>query len=116
MKREVITGVTGAQYDVLPNAEQQATEKVSILDEAAALIYGDREKTYGPPEDNLSAIAQYWSTHLSTRHHAEVKLDAEDVCLMMVLLKAARLAHDTRHRDGMVDACGYFALMERVQK
>jgi Domain of unknown function (DUF6378) len=109
MQREVITGVTGAKYDVLPSAEQQAKEKVSILDEAAARFHGE-------PGRDLITVANFWSQFLATRYEVEVHLKQEDVCLMMSLLKTAQLAIDPTHRAASVDACGYFALMERVQK
>jgi hypothetical protein len=35
---------------------------------------------------------------------------------MMTLLKAARLGNDVTHRDSLVDAAGYLALLERIQK
>ena len=88
----------------------------SILDEAKDIIYGDREKTYGAPDKNLVAIAGYWANHLNTRFGVYHDISPEDVCIMMVLLKAARLGNDITHRDSQVDAVGYLALLERIQK
>ena len=88
----------------------------SILDEAQHIIYGDREKTYGAPDKNLVAIAGYWANHLNTRFGVYHDISPEDVCIMMVLLKAARLGNDITHRDSQVDAVGYLALLERIQK
>ena len=34
---------------------------------------------------------------------------------MITGLKLARLANDVEHRDSQVDACGYLALLERIQ-
>lgn len=82
----------------------------SILDEAKAIIYGDREKTYGAPAKNLKMIGDLWAAY------SGVPFTAEDVCNMMILLKVARLANDPKHRDSQVDLCGYAALMERIQK
>lgn len=95
--------------------------KENILQEAMRIIYGDREKTYGSPEKNLLTIAGLWATYLKGKY-PDKPLDAmfymtiDDVCLMMVLLKVARLANDPTHRDSQADGCGYFALMERVQE
>lgn len=83
---------------------------MSILEEAAAIIYGDREKTYGAPEKNLALIAKLWAGYKG------VGFTVEDICLMMILVKVARLANDSKHHDSQVDLCGYAALMERVQK
>lgn len=88
----------------------------SILNEAQSIIYGDREKTYGAPDKNLVAIAGYWANHLNTRFGVYHDISPEDVCIMMVLLKAARLGNDITHRDSQVDAVGYLALLERIQK
>ena len=78
----------------------------SVLEEAQAIIYGDREKTYGHPSKNLNVIASYWSEHLGTI------VTVEDVCIMMMLLKIALLRNTPGHRDSIVDTCGYAALIE----
>lgn len=95
---------------------ENAVETKSILDEAKDIIYGDREKTYGAPDKNLVAIAGYWSNHLLTRFGVYHDITGADVCIMMTLLKAARLGNDVTHRDSLVDAVGYLALLERIQK
>jgi hypothetical protein len=82
----------------------------SVLEEAQEIIYGDREKTYGHPSKNLNLIAQYWSGHLGKT------ITANDVCIMMCMLKLARLKNQPEHRDSMVDTAGYIALAERVQE
>jgi len=93
-----------------------AVETKSVLDDAKDIIYGDREKTYGAPDKNLVAIAGYWSNHLLTRFGVFHEITGADVCVMMTLLKAARLGNNLTHRDSLVDAVGYLALLERIQK
>lgn len=86
-----------------------------ILEEAHAVIYGDREKTYGDPGKNLRIIADYWNTYLISKGFDFLEgLDYDDVANMMALLKIARLGNSPLHRDSMVDACGYLALADRV--
>ena len=89
----------------------------SILSEAHSIIYGDRERTYGSPAKNLETIAAYWTAHLRARGFMADSsvLSADDVAIMMTGLKLARLANDVEHRDSQVDACGYLALLERIQ-
>ena len=87
---------------------------MDALKEAHDIIHGDREKTYGAPDKNLKTIAAYWRTHLQARFGVDVDLSPQDVCVMMVCLKAARLANDMQHRDSIVDGAGYFGLMDRV--
>jgi hypothetical protein len=81
---------------------------MNILDEAQSIIYGDREKTYGNPAKNLNNIANFWSIYL------DKEISAQDVATMMVLLKLARMMNDPSHRDSLVDAVGYLALIERI--
>ena len=90
-----------------------------ILEEAHTVIYGDREATYGDPGKNLRTIADYWETYLRSRGYWNENCDGmkfDDVANMMVLLKIARLGNTPLHRDSMVDACGYLALADRVQR
>lgn len=85
----------------------------TILQEATDLIYGDREETYGEPHVNLERIAGLWNAYLDD---ANVLLGAEDVALMMILLKVARLKHTPDHRDSLADVAGYAALIERINE
>lgn len=95
----------------LPN--KPASRKTAI-EQAVAVIYGDREKTYGDPGKNLRVIAEYWSTHLSATKGQNIHLTVPDVCVMMILLKQARLANTPNHEDSIVDTIGYAALLDRV--
>jgi len=87
---------------------------MSILDEAKEIIYGDREKTYGHPSKNLEVIAVMWTAYIQSRNVAT--LTAQDVALMMTLLKVARLANSPDHHDSLVDSVGYLALVERCNE
>ena len=87
----------------------------TILEEADQIIYGDREQTYGKPSKNLDCIAQLWTAYLTNRKNSDEELGAVDVAAMMTLLKIARLANSPDHRDSLVDAVGYLALIERCQ-
>lgn len=88
---------------------------MTILEEADQIIYGDREQTYGKPSKNLDCIAQLWTAYLTNRKNSDEELGAVDVAAMMTLLKIARLANSPDHRDSLVDAVGYLALIERCQ-
>lgn len=90
-------------------------ENKSVLDEAKEIIYGDREKTYGHPSKNLEVIARMWSAYLKATG-VTCTLVPQDIAVMMVLLKAARLGNDPSHRDSIVDICGYAALVERCKE
>ena len=90
------------------------SEQMSVLKEANAIIYGDREKTYGHPDKNLKAIATMWDVYINNTNSREI--NAKDVAAMMMLVKVARFANDPPHRDNLVDICGYAALIERCDE
>jgi len=100
--------------DLIRDKSDTANGDKSVLKEAQAIIYGDRENTYGHPSKNLKAIAAMWNAYLNSVGGRE--LNAQDVCVMMVLLKGARLANDPNHHDSVVDICGYAALIERCEE
>lgn len=88
--------------------------KKDILDEATQVVAG-RGKSYGAPEDNFQRIARLWNAHLRNRYPDHIvgsvgfQLDAQDVAMMMALMKIARLANDPNHHDSWVDVAGYAA-------
>lgn len=75
----------------------------SILNRAIECVCGEREQDYGSPEDNFGRIATYWSAHLG------MEITAEDVAVMMALLKIARIGTGTATDDSWVDLAGYAA-------
>jgi hypothetical protein len=88
----------------------------NILKEAHAIIYGDREKTYGHPSKNLNTIAVMWRAYLNAMSKDLDQLGAKDVAALMMLVKVARFANDPNHRDNLIDICGYAALVERCDE
>lgn len=103
-----------------PKVEVKRTKvmkaKVSVLEEAQTIIYGDREKTYGHPAKNLKTIANMWSAYMNNMDDGNFTITAKDVAAMMMLVKVARFANDPSHRDNLVDVCGYAALIERCDE
>ena len=85
---------------------------MSVLDEAAALVNGDRQAAYGHPRDNHACTAALWTAYLQRRSDASTPdtpvtgVDAYDVCMLNILQKVSRLAH-SRTRDGLVDIAGF---------
>ena len=91
------------------------TEWVSpTLKKADEIINGERQDQYGDPEDSFLAIANYWSAYLIDHISAfedTVQLKAEDVAVMLALMKIARMSGQKWHPDNAVDACGYLAIL-----
>jgi hypothetical protein len=80
--------------------------RVSVLTEAASLITGDRNKTYGSPTENFANIAALWNVQIG--HKLTTPLTAADVAQLMVQVKMARMIAQPK-RDNYVDAAGYLA-------
>ena len=81
--------------------------RYEVLSKASYLINGDREQEHGQPKHNFRRIAKMWSGYL------EKDITPSDVCVMMVLLKAARLRHKLSD-DSFIDMAGYAALGSEV--
>ena len=72
-----------------------------ILKHATDLVGGDRAAQHGDKTANHQNIANLWSAYLST------PITADQVAIMMVLLKAARTKTGSVNRDDFVDMAGY---------
>lgn len=86
--------------------------RADILHAAEKCVCGQREQDYGTPEDNFETIAELWETYLRRACVDEaggVYIDANDVAIMMVLLKIARIAAGGGKADSWIDLAGYAA-------
>lgn len=84
------------------------TTRAEILDAAKEIVTGDREKQYGKPEDNFADIAEFWTTYTGC------PISAEDVAIMMTLLKIARIRSGNYKADSFVDLCGYASIAAEI--
>ena len=84
------------------------TNRSEILDRANDIVNGIRISSYGQPEDNFQLIADYWSMYLVHKGKMNDVLSNEDVTVMMILLKIARLGGEGTE-DCFVDIAGYAA-------
>lgn len=78
--------------------------RTECLQTAEKIVTGERQKAYGGVEDNFSTIAKLWNTYKG----ADI-FTAQDVAVMMALLKIARIATGTGTADSFVDLAGYAA-------
>jgi hypothetical protein len=88
------------------------TDAASILQEAAALVSGDRNKTHGTKADNLGKTALVWQAYLDIRRPGP--LTAEDAGHMMALMKMVRTQTGAHNPDDYVDGAGWFACAGEV--
>jgi hypothetical protein len=77
--------------------------RTEVLEKAKECVCGQRDQEYGSPEDNFATIAQFWSAYKN------VNFTANDVAIMMALLKIARIKTGTATDDSYVDLAGYAA-------
>lgn len=84
----------------------KVTLREGILYEAADLITGDRNKTYGSPTQNFQDTAKLWTVLLRHKLGPDQELDGTDVAKLMIGLKLARMAAQPK-RDNWVDIAGY---------
>ena len=83
-----------------------------ILQAAERCVCGDRDASYGGPEDSFALIASLWEPIIRSRcvpPGADVAVDAVTVALLMAELKIARAVTNTGHMDSWVDLAGYAA-------
>ena len=67
-------------------------------------IIGNRGENYGNCRDNFKRIADLWSDYKG------VEFSREDVAVLFMLAKIARLAQTPGHKDSLLDIGGYAAL------
>lgn len=89
-----------AQEEIMPD----------ILNEAFQVINGDRQDSYGKPEDSFQIISEFWSTYLKHRFKIDILLTPLDTVHLMSLFKHARLLGQAPVRDNYRDAVGYLAI------
>jgi hypothetical protein len=76
----------------------------------AASVVAHRRKTYGDPCASMTAIAQRWSITLGRN------VTPQQVALCLIDLKLARLAHNPKHKDSILDIAGYAAVLLEVAR
>lgn len=107
---QVIAGIGSPNWREPVPERIPESERGRLLDTAKQLTCGDRNETYGPPHENLSDCALLWETYMNTKKRYSIRITAEDVAWMMVLLKMTRSFQPGYHRDNYVDASAYSAI------
>lgn len=106
-----ITPDTSAFEDALTALlpEEPTTPRGGVLEEAHDLIHGERNANYGTPTENFERTAALWNAQLGHKLAEGQAFTPQDVALLMVQLKMARLVTSPGKRDHYVDAAGYLA-------
>jgi Domain of unknown function (DUF6378) len=93
-------------YGQESQVRDQDPPRAAVLTEAASLITGDRNKTYGSPTANFRTTAEIWTALLAHKLKDDEAIEPYEVGALMVGLKLARTVADAK-RDSWVDIAGY---------
>jgi hypothetical protein len=96
MVRTITETVNGVSYEYTPASE-----------EAAGLVFGDRNQAYGHPVEDFSKTAGFWTVYKG------VVFTPEDVAQMMCFVKVSRQMFRPK-RDNPVDNIGYQECLQRI--
>ena len=89
--------------------------KEEILAEASRIISKDRNLTHGDAFNNHAEIAEFWNIFLDKKLQAMASITADDVALMMVLMKISRHNQGKKvNIDNFVDMAGYAAIAGEI--
>ena len=94
------------------NKERRAP---TMLEQADAIISGDRQRDYGDKLQNFSQIAMLWQGTLATVLAPNAAITPELVAMCMIQVKLARLAKSPDHFDSLMDVAGYAGCMSILQ-
>jgi hypothetical protein len=109
----------GLRADEMNQRREVKPTRVQTLETAIKLTGGDRNRSYGPPYDNLSDCANLWNAYINSKIGClvptadggyEANLKAEDVAWFMVLVKMTRSFNTGYHPDNYTDAAAYSAI------
>jgi len=75
-----------------------------VLATAANLISGDRREQYGDATTLFEKIAALWSAYTG------YPISPHDACIMLGLMKDARIKVNPNHIDNYIDGAGYRAI------
>lgn len=78
----------------------------SILSEAITITGGDRQASYGPPDQDFRRTAEFWTTAFEHLLRDDAEFQPDDIAKAMILLKLSRQTHQQK-RDNWVDIAGY---------
>jgi len=80
---------------------------LKLLENAISLIHGQRAKDYGDAGDSFQRMADLVNPIL---RNSSGNLTAQDMALVMIQVKVARLVESPDHEDSWTDIAGYAAL------
>ena len=96
-------------------ASKSSMTKEEILAEASRIISKDRNLSHGDAFNNHAEIAEFWNIFLDKKLQAMANITADDVALMMILMKISRHNQGKKvNIDNFVDMAGYAAIAGEI--
>lgn len=86
---------------------EDASRAGDIFDRARDTIRGVRQADYGDKQANFTQIAMGFQMVLARKLTEGAVITPQEVALMMIQVKIARLAHMPTHEDSVLDILGY---------
>lgn len=84
-----------------------------VCQEADSIVRGPRRKIYGPPYDDYTKVAGMFNSLFRGKIRTDAEFKAEDMSLVMVLIKLSREVHCSK-RDNRVDIAGYAEVTDMI--
>jgi hypothetical protein len=97
---------------VTPEIEE-AIEGIGIKHDEVEAVIEERMSVYGPPEENLQAIADAYEAYRLNMGNRRYTI--QDLCNMECLKKLIRMARTPEHPDSVKDIKAYRLLAETVK-
>jgi hypothetical protein len=94
------------EADISAPGDTQPSPRADLLDEAKALITGDRNNAYGSPIQDFKRSADALQAY-GYRGPDGRDLQPHDVAIFVMAIKLSRLMWTPRRRDSWVDVAGY---------
>ena len=101
------------KVDTEPGHEEEVP--LPMLQRAHDTIHGQRQADYGDKLQNFSQIAMLFQGTLAMKLLPHAEITAEDVALLMMQVKIARLAKSPDHADSILDVAGYAGCFDNLQ-
>ena len=90
-------------------------KKEEILKKAKEIISNDRNESHGDAFKNHAEIAEFWNIFLDKKLQPMASITAEDVAIMMILLKISRHTQGEKFNlDNFIDMAGYSAIAGEI--
>ena len=89
--------------------------KEEILALAKEMVSKDRNETHGDAFKNHAEIAEFWNIFLDGKLRPMANITAQDVAIMMILLKVSRSTQGEKFNiDNFIDMVGYAAIAGEI--